>query len=507
MNLSAVIGVTAMLTMMFSATMLVPAGIGLYYGEPTVSAFVITFAATLVFGLQWWTLLRADSDLSPRDGFLITVLFYVVLGLFGALPLWLSIGITGSFTDALFESFSAITTTGATVLSGLDEMPKSVLFYRQMLQWLGGMGIVVLAVAILPMLGVGGMQLFQAETPGPIKDMKIRPRIAETAKTLWLIYVGMTAICAGSYWIAGMSGFDAICHAFSTIAIGGFSTHDASIGYFDSVAVETVCIVFMALAAISFALHFTAWNDTVWSRLVRVRRGWGRPNNGMGWSWSNTMPRRYLYDSEVRLLFGLLLLFSFICSVFLLTSDSPVESPIRDAIFYSVSLVTTSGFTTTDITIFPLTVPILLLFGSFAGGCAGSTAGGVKLYRVLLLFRQYARELKRIIHPRGVFPIKLGGRTVPDEVIQSIWGFFGLYVLTFVVMVIAVSAVSGKDFLTVFSAVAACINNLGPGLGDVASNYQGLNDPTKYLLVLTMLLGRLELFTLAILFTVSFWRR
>ena len=478
MHLQVILRVTGTLLMLFSVTLLAPGAVAWWYQEDTITTFASAFLITLAAGALIRLLNRDKRDLRSGDGFMITVLFYTGLGLFGALPLYLAQDLDISFTDAAFESLSGLTTTGATILTGLDTLPKSILFYRQFLQWMGGMGIIVLAVAIMPMLGIGGMQLYRAESPGPVKDSKLTPRITETAKALWYLYLTLTTACAAAYWIAGMSLFDAICHSFATVAIGGFSTHDASLGYFDSQAIETVAIVFMLISGINFGLHFAAWKR----------------------------PLRYLLDLEVRLY---LLVITAVAGVvcWLLVDTNTGDSPIRDGLFQAVSIATTTGFTTQNFSLWPSAAPVLLLLAAFAGGCAGSTAGGIKMIRVLLIYRQGLREVKRLIHPNGVFPIKLGKQMVSDQVIDSVWSFFAAYVIIFLTMVCAVMLLSELNFESAFAAVGACLNNLGPGLGEVALNYQGLPNPVKWLLVLAMLLGRLEIFTLLVLLTPSFWRR
>ncbi len=481
MHLAVILRVTGILLMLFSSVLAMPMLVALYFNENTYATFLAGFGITLITGAALTLAGRGRRELRSGDGFLITVLFYLGLGLFGSIPLFLAEATDASFTDAAFESLSALTTTGATVFVGLDELPKSLLFYRQLLQWFGGMGIIVLAVAILPMLGIGGMQLYRAESPGPVKDSKLTPRITETAKALWYLYLGITIVCMLCYWAAGMSFFDAMCHSFSTVAIGGFSTHDASIGYFDNPAVEMVAIIFMVIAGINFGLHFIAIN----------RRN----------------PLVYFRDREVRAyLFVLSLVAVIVCWV-LGQNPEASDSPIREGVFHAVSIATTTGFATTNFSLWPSVAPIILLFAAFAGGCAGSTAGGIKIIRVLLIYLQGAREVRRLIHPNGVFPIKYGGQRVPDRVIEAVWGFFSFYVIAFLTMVTAVMLSSDLDFLTAFSAVGACLNNLGPGLGAVAENYAGLDAHVKWILVFAMLLGRLEIFTLLVLFSPSFWRR
>ena len=481
MHLSVITRVTGVLLALFSLVMVVPALVALLYDEPALETFGVAFAITLVAGLLLVGLGGARREMRSGDGFLVTVLFYAGLGLFGAIPLYLLDGAGISFTDATFESLSGLTTTGATVLVGLDDMPRSVLFYRQLLQWLGGMGIIVLAVAILPMLGIGGMQLYRSEAPGPVKDNKLTPRITETAKALWYLYLGITIACALAYYGAGMSVFDAISHSFSTVAIGGFSTYDASIGHFQNARIEAIAIVFMTIAGINFGLHFLAWN--------------------------RKSLKYYLQDQEVRLYLAMLTGVAVIVSWVLIAHPGASDSPIRDGIFQAVSIATTTGFTTANFSQWPSVAPVLLMFAAFAGGCAASTAGGIKIIRVLLIYKQGMREIKRLIHPNGVFPIKLGRQRVPDSVINAIWGFFSAYVILFLTMVTLMMLVAPVDFITAFSAVAACLNNLGPGLGDVALNYASLPAAAKWLLMVAMLLGRLEIFTLLVLLTPAFWRR
>jgi len=481
MHFSIIFRITGILLTLFSSTLALPAFVAYLYDEDTVATFGLAFTITFCSGLFLALVSSGKRELRSGDGFLITVLFYLGLGLFGAIPLYLADSVGASFTDAAFESLSALTTTGATVLSGLDDLPKSILFYRQLLQWLGGMGIIVLAVAILPMLGIGGMQLYRAESPGPVKDNKLTPRITETAKALWYLYGGLTIACAGAYWAAGMSLFDAICHSFSTVAIGGFSTHDASLGYFQSGAVEIVAIVFMIISGINFGLHFIAFN----------RRN----------------PLLYLRDVEVRAYLLILVAVAAIVVTLLYQFPEASQRPWQEGIFHAVSIATTTGFTTTNFSAWPSVAPILLLLAAFAGGCAGSTAGGIKIIRVVLISLQGHREIKRLIHPNGIFQIKLGSQRVPDRVIEAVWGFFSVYVIVFLIMVCILMMISELDFLTAFSAVGACLNNLGPGLGDVAMNYGALSDGVKWVLVFAMLLGRLEIFTLLVLLTPAFWRR
>ncbi len=480
MRITPILRVTGGLLMLFSVAQLVPVGVALIYDESTITPFLAAFTISFLIGGLLWVVGRGEVELRSRDGFLITVLFYLGLGFTGAVPFLLAPSVGVAFTDGVFESLSGLTTTGATVLVGLDDLPRSVLLYRQLLQWLGGMGIIVLAVAVLPMLGVGGMQLYRAESPGPVKDTKLTPRIAQTAKALWYLYLGFTVACALAYYVGGMNAFDAICYSFSTVAIGGFAPYDASVGYFDSVAIESVAIVFMVLSGMSFALHFA----------VLARR--------------SLAP--YARDSELRLyVYALGSVAAVVIGVLLLDGMAPSQS-IREGLFQAVSIATTTGFTTTDHSAWPMLAPVLMIFAAFAGGCAGSTAGGLKMYRVLLIYRQGIREIRRLIHPNGIFHIKLGEKLVPDRVVDAVWGFFAVYLIVFVTMVCILLGISDLDFLTAFSAVAANLNNLGPGLGDVAQNYQAIPPATKWVLMLAMVLGRLEIFTLLVVLTPEYWR-
>ena len=475
--------VLGLLLMIFSSSMLPPVLVDLIYQEQMSEPFLHSFAAILISGmLLYLPLHNYRNDLRLRDGFMVVVLFWFVLGSTGGLPLYLS-GINDiSVTDAVFEAISGLTTTGATVIVGLDDLPHSILFYRQQLQWLGGMGIIVLAVAVLPMLGIGGMQLYRAETPGPVKDTKLTPRITETAKALWYIYLGLTVSCGLAYWLAGMSAFDAISHAFSTVAIGGFSTHDASIGYFQNPGIELIAIVFMLLSGVNFALHFTA---------LRHKR---------------LMP--YLHDAEFKtyiLVLGVVSLITVSYLQFTKTFESPTESLI-EGLFQVVSIGTTTGFTTQEYYSWPGFLPVLLLYISFMGGCAGSTGGGIKVIRILLLVKQGVRELKRLVHPSAQFAVKIGRKPVPDKVIEAVWGFFAAYFAISALMILLLMA-PGLNQDTSFSAVAACLNNLGPGLDQVGQNFASINDFAKWVLCLAMLLGRLEIFTLLVLLTPGFWRK
>lgn len=474
--------VLGILLMLFSLAQLPPIAVSFYFVDGAHGAFISAFFILLACGFALWVpFYRIKGELRIRDGFLITVLFWSVLGLFGAIPLYLSTEPDMSLVDAVFESMSGLTTTGATVITGLDYLPKSILYYRQQLQWLGGMGIIVLAVAILPMLGIGGMQLFRAEIPGPVKDTKLTPRITETAKALWIIYAILTIFCALAYWLAGMTPFDAISHSFSTVALGGFSTYDDSIGAFNSPTIELVAIFFMILCGMNFALHFFAWRQ----RSIL----------------------HYFGDSEVRFFLSILAITFLITFTVLLIHETymPIDS-LRNAAFMSVSIASTAGFSTGNFAYWPVMLPFMLFVTAFIGGCVGSTGGGMKVIRILLILKQGYRELQRLVHPNAIFPVKLGRRTIPDKVLQAVWGFFSVYLLVFILMMIALMG-TGLDQITAWSAVGATITNLGPGLGDVSSHYGDINSTAKWILCFSMLLGRLEVFTLLVLFTPVFWRR
>lgn len=482
MHLQVIMRVLGVLLILFSSTLLPPFVVSLYVSDGASLPFLVAYLVTILTGLIVWLPVRKSSDdLRFRDGFMVVVLFWTVLASFGAIPLALTELPNMSITDAFFESMSGLTTTGATVLTGIDDLPLSIRYYRQQLQWFGGMGIIVLAVAVMPMLGVGGMQLYRAETPGPVKDTKLTPRITETAKALWYIYLGLTAACALGYWVAGMDIFDAITHSFSTVAIGGFSTHDLSLGYFNSPLISTVAIVFMILAGVNFALHFVVWR--------------------------NRSLRSYFQDTEVRVFVSIMAVVSILAMIMLLATGAYAKSSdaIWQSVFQVVSVGTTTGFTTSGFHWWPSFLPLGLIILSAVGGCAGSTAGGMKVIRMILLYKQGRREIAKLIHPKALIPIKLGGKPVPENVIDAVWGFLALYILGYIILSLAMTA-TGAEPITAFSAVTACLNNLGPGLGDVAENYASISSTGKWILSLTMLLGRLELFTLIVILSPAFWR-
>jgi trk system potassium uptake protein TrkH len=483
MHLATVLYLLGVLTAFFSVSMLPAALVGWWYGDGEVTPFTTAFALLLATGLSLWLpVRRRPPELRGRDGFLVVTLFWVVIGLLGAVPLVLADRPEIRFVDAVFEAVSGITTTGGTILASVEGLPHSILFYRAELHFLGGMGVVVLAIALLPVLGVGGMQLYRAETPGPMKEEKLAPRITETAKSLWLVYAGLNVACALAYWLAGMEPFDAVAHAFATLSLGGFSTHDASIGFYQSAAVEVVAGCFLVISGVNFALHFLAWR----SLTVRV----------------------YLKDPEFRL-YALVMIAAIAvsCGYLYLSRAFPLGEALHHGFFQAPSIIAGNGLTTVGYPAgWPVGVVAVLLLGSFFGGCAGSTCGAIKAIRFLLLFRQSVREVKLLVHPRGSFAIKFGGRTVEERVMTAVWGFFFLYVLAYCGLSLALVA-TGVEIVTAFGSAAACLNNMGVGLGETAAGFGSLNDPAKWLLSLGMVLGRLEIFPLLLVFSPGFWRR
>lgn len=482
MNFLTVQRILGLLLMLFSTTMLPPVGVSLYYSDGHWQPFLDSFGALLAVGtLIWWPARRAHRELRVRDGFLIVSMFWIVLGLAGAVPLLLSDQPDLTLTDAVFEAVSGFTTTGATVIVGLEKLPVSILYFRQQIQWLGGIGIVVLAVALLPMLGVGGMQLLKAESPRPAKDVRLTPRITETAKALWVIYVTLTVLCAACYWLAGMTPFDAIAHSFSTVSTGGHSTHDASLGYFDNVAVEIVASLFMLLGSINFALHFF---------VLRYRR-----------------VQDYFRDPEFRAFLTLVaVLFLLTLGMLVVNRIYEPEAAFRISLFQAISTQTGTGFFTTDYSLWPGALPVILLMATFISGMAGSTSGGMKVIRWLLIWKQGLREVQRLIHPSAEIPVRIGSKPVDWRIIDSVWGFFAAYMILFAVLMVLMM-ITGADQVTAFSAIAACMTNYGVGLGEVSSNFTSLSEPAKWLCVIAMLLGRLEIFPLLVIVTPSFWRR
>lgn len=480
----AVLHVLSVVILIFALCLLFPLLWSFVLGDAAQTAYDEAILLTASAGMLLWAMTRKHRrELQPRDGFLLVALVWSVLPAFATLPLLFYLPEL-SFTDAYFETVSGLTTTGATVLTGLDALPPSINIWRTLLEWIGGMGVIVLAVAILPLLGVGGSQIYKAETPGPMKDTKLTPRIAETAKGLWLVYFMITVACLLAYRIAGMNWLDAMMHAFTTMSLGGFSSHDTSFAYWNSPAIEAVSIYFMLLAGINFGTHFLAWR----------RRNFGP----------------YARDPEAWLY--LLVVFGSVFGVayYLLANQTypGFWTALRFAAFNVVSIATTTGYANTDFNLWPIFAPVWMLFLCGFCTCSGSTGGGIKMIRAELMARQAVREMTRILHPRAVVPVKLGGMPVENNIIFAVLAFILIYVASFVAMTMMLAA-SGLDIITAFSAVVACINNTGPGLNQVgpATTYASLNDFQIWILTVAMLLGRLELFTLLVVFTPGFWRK
>jgi trk system potassium uptake protein TrkH len=476
--------VFGLMLMVFSATYLLPIVTSLIFEDGTATLFLEDMLFTLGAGvLLWLATRRFVRELKAKDGFLLVVLTWIGMAAFASFPL-MSYLENLSFTDAYFETMSGLTTTGATVLAGLDQLPPAINLWRHELNWLGGMGIIVLAVAILPVLGVGGRQLFMAETPGPMKESKLTPRITETAKNLWMVYIGITAACIGALRLAGMTWLDAVCHAFAAMGLGGFSTHDANVGYFNSPAIEAVLIVFMLIAGMNFATHFVA---------LRTR---------------SLAP--YKQDTEAAP-FLILVLGS--CAgialyLWLAGTYGDYWTALRHASFNLVSIATDCGFISTDFSLWPIFAPLWMMFLSSISTCTGSTGGGIKMMRTLILIKQSQLQMFVLAHPTAVNPLKLGGMVIPSSIILSVLGFIFVYFMSVVTLTL-VLVISGLDFVSSFSAIIASINNAGPGLGEVgpATNYGSLTDFQTWICTLAMFLGRIEVFTALILFTPAYWRK
>ena len=476
-----VLRIVGMLLVISSLIMIPPIFIGMIYQDGDIQPFVMGSSLLFVLGsLLLFAFRKAKSDLKLRTGFIVVGLSWLIIGVTSSIPFFYAESMNLSLVDSVFEAISALTTTGATIITRLDDLPHSILFYRQLLQWLGGMGIIVLAIAILPMLRIGGMQMFKAETPGPMKDQKLTPRITETAKTLWYLYLGITSVCALAYYMAGMNLFDAVGHAFSTLATGGMSTHDASIGYFNNSLIELISIIFMMIAGVNFASHFIAWR----AASMKI----------------------YLKDVEIKLYFTIIMAAFSITSIIVIINNTypSLYESLRHAAFQVVAMVTNTGFATENISTLPWMLPLFLIILGTIGACAGSTSGGIKLVRLILLYKLSMRELYRLIHPHGKFIIKLNGKVVNYRVLDSVSAFilqfmFLLAVFTLILMTM------GEDILTSASTSLSALANLGPALGDASSNYSSLNDGSKWVLSLVMIFGRLEIFTIFILFIPAYW--
>lgn len=483
-SLAGVVHLLGLVLVLFAALFLLPIATALYFHESALVAFVAGGAACLIAGLAIRaTTVRFRTDLKPRDAYLLVTLTWVVLAAVATAPL-LALVPRMSFTRAFFETMSGLTTTGATVLTGLDAMPHAVILWRAALSWLGGMGIIVMAVAILPLLGIGGMEMYRSETPGPVKDAKLTPRIAQTAQLLWFVYAGLTALCAIALRAAGMHWFDALCHAFSALSLGAFSSHDANVGYFNSPLIEAVLVVFMLVGAMNFATHFVA-----------LRKG---------------EPDTYRRDPEAK--WPLLWIGASCIGVSIHVWANHVyptyATAFRYVTFNLASIATSCGLNSTDYSRWPVFAPMWMLFLSCLCSSSGSPGGGIKVFRVLVLLKQSIREMFSLVHPQAVAPLKIAGQPVLNRVVFSVLAFIFLYFITIVVLTFAL-LISGLDFLSAVSAIIACINNVGPGLGTVGpgGTYGALNDFQLWMCTVAMMLGRLEIFTVLILFTPTFWRK
>lgn len=470
------------LLMAFSVAYLPPIGVSLHFDEGALPPFVAGAAVNFAIGFVMWMVSRQHRrELKSRDGFMLVALIWVLLAATATVPLMLGLGM--SFTDAYFETVSGLTTTGATVITGLDHIPHAHNLWRHELTWLGGLGIIGLAMAVLPLLGVGGMQVYRAEATGPIKDSKLTPRFVQTARSIWSIYLGLTAACIVAFHLGGMSWFDAVCHAFSVLSLGGFSTHDASMGYYDSALLESVAVIFMLLAGINFATHFVCWR----ARSLRP----------------------YLRDPEIYMMLVLVVASSIGIALYIWLLDiyPSYWSALRHALFNIVSVGLTCGLASTDFGQWPVFASLWMLMLSCVLSAAGSTGGGIKMIRLLILFKQSARELTSLVHPSAVSTLKVGGQVIADRTVLSVFGFIHLYTISVVVLSLLL-VISGLDLTTGFSAVISMINNAGPGIGVVgpAGTYQPLTGFQTWVCTAAMLVGRLEVFVLVVLLTPTFWK-
>jgi len=478
-----VVRVFGLLLVSFALTLLVPLILSWWWNDGANSAYDEAFLLTLAVGVAlWWPARHERRELKVRDGFLMVVLVWTVLPVFASMPLLFQLGV--SFTDAYFEAMSGLTTTGSTVLSNLDTLPASINLWRGMLVWLGGMGLIVLAVAILPLLGIGGRQMFKAETPGPMKDSQLTPRMTQTAKGLWGVYAVVTLLCILSLRWAGMSWFDAVMHSFSTMGLGGFSSHDASFGHWNSPVIEAVTIVFMLLAGMNFATMFLALHGRSF--------------------------QPYLRDPEARWFLAVTLASVFGIAIYLWLQGTYPNflTALRHSAFNLVSIATTTGFASVDFNLWPAFAPLWMLFLSSFVTSAGSTGGGIKMIRAIILYKQVYRELLRAMHPNVVWPVRIGGNPVPHNILFAVLAFSFMYMTSIATLTLLLSF-SGLDIVTAFSAVVASINNTGPGLNQVgpATTYEVLTDFQTWVCTFAMLLGRLEIFTLLVVLTPAFWRR
>ncbi|MGR9085700.1 MAG: TrkH family potassium uptake protein [Gammaproteobacteria bacterium] len=473
-----------LVTMGFSGLMLTCLATSYLTQDGATVAFLESTLITVLFGaLMFFSTLNTPKKVSRQTGFLLVALTWSMAPIFCTLPLLIYFS-DMSFVDAYFEVVSGLTTTGATIFSGIDQLPMAINLWRHELQWIAGMGIIIFAVAVLPILGIGGMQLYIAETPGSVKESDLPPRIAQTAKALWMVYGGISIACILALQLAGMSLFDAICHAFSAMSLGGFSTHDSSIGYFDSVPIEVVLTVFQLVAAINFATHFVA-----------IRKSTFRP---------------YAADMEARSFLILVLGSCLLAAVVLWQNGTYPEFPtaLRHATFNLVTIATDCGYASLDFNQWPIFVPMWMMFLSCLSASSGSTGGGIRMIRTIILLKQARLEMFKFIHPSAVKSLKIGDKVIGNDIVTSVTGFIFLYFICIVILVF-LQLLSGLDFVTAFSAIIACFNNMGPGLNEVgpSANYAGLTDFQKGVCAFAMLLGRVQIFSIVILFVPEFWRK
>ena len=482
MRLGYTLHLVGILTFFLGLTMVFPLLFGVYYQDKSVLPLLKSTAVTLGTGLALYFVFRNAKGeiMSHREGMGVVAIGWTAAGFFGALPYYLG-GVFNTFADAFFESTSGFTTTGASVLMNIEIVPRGFLFWRSLTHWIGGMGIIVLSLAILPLLGVGGMQLYKAEVPGPVPD-KLKPRIRDTAMVLWKVYVLFSAAETLLLMLGGMDLFEALCHTFGTMATGGFSSRNASIGSYHSPYIDTVVILFMLFAGINFSLHYQCLKGD-------LRAFWRNPEF------------RFFIGAVV--IFVLTVSFNVYHTVYHTCSEA-----IRFGAFQVISIITTTGYVTADFEKWPPLSQNILLFCMFLGASAGSTGGGMKCLRIMLLLKHSYKQLFCLIHPHAVTQVKLGGRPVSNEVLHSIWGYFMLYLGLFILCAFLLAAM-GVDVVTSFAAVAATIGNIGPGLGMVGptDNYVHIPVLGKWLLILCMLLGRLEIYTVLVLFVPEFWRK
>jgi trk system potassium uptake protein TrkH len=477
-----ILKIIGILNFFFGLTMIFPLLVGLYYRDGSMIPLLKSMGITMAAGAFLYFIFRkVEADvISQREGMAIVAVGWTAVGIFGAIPFYLG-DAQFAFTDAVFESVSGFTTTGSSVLTNIEGVSEGLLFWRSFIQWLGGMGIIVLSIAILPFLGVGGMQLYKAEVPSPVPD-KLKPRIRDTAMILWTVYALISLAQVILLMLGGMNFYDALCHTFTTMPTGGFSTKNASIAHYDSVYFDCIFIFFMLLAGINFSLHY---------QMIRGK------------------PLVFWRDSECRFFLGAVLVLSLVVSLDVLGSVyDTIGDALRYGTFQVVSIVTTTGFATADYEQWPAMSQLILLLCMFLGASAGSTGGGMKCLRIMLCFKYCYKELFTLIHPHAVSHVKISGKTVPDDVMRSVLGFLALYIGLFALASVVLAGL-GVDFTTSFAAVAASIGNIGPGFGAVGpvENFAGIPAAGKWLLIWCMLLGRLEIFTVIILVVPEFWRK